>query len=289
LYHPIPIYNVDGSPNEAGSILEVVDLTLYYRDHSERATFTVTNLGKQNIILGLNWLREHNPEVDWTSGEVKMSRCPNHCRTCTNEAKADRKVHLMQATSMDSCHAGPLPDSDIDLEDVPDLAIDPDGEDNEEPPPADEDILHDNERLLFMVIPCEAEFIRAMSNISQRLAEAFHRNTVPKSFRDAVPMHQHDFKDLFTKSSFDRLPDRKIWDHTIELVLDAKVKGCKVYLITPKEQAEMDEFIHENLQTSRICPSKLPMASPIFFIKKKDGTLWLVQDYRALNTMTIKN
>ena len=31
------------------------------------------------------------------------------------------------------------------------------------------------------------------------------------------------------------------------------------------------------------------MASPVFFIKKKDGTLWLVQDYRALNSMTVKN
>jgi len=31
------------------------------------------------------------------------------------------------------------------------------------------------------------------------------------------------------------------------------------------------------------------MASPVFFIKKKDGPLWLVQDYRALNAMTVKN
>jgi len=30
------------------------------------------------------------------------------------------------------------------------------------------------------------------------------------------------------------------------------------------------------------------MASPVFFIKK-DGTLWLVQDYWALNAMTVKN
>ena len=30
------------------------------------------------------------------------------------------------------------------------------------------------------------------------------------------------------------------------------------------------------------------MASPVFFIKKKDGTLWLVQDYQALNAMTVK-
>jgi hypothetical protein len=31
------------------------------------------------------------------------------------------------------------------------------------------------------------------------------------------------------------------------------------------------------------------MAAPVFFIKKKDGSLWLVQDYRALNSKTIKN
>jgi len=31
------------------------------------------------------------------------------------------------------------------------------------------------------------------------------------------------------------------------------------------------------------------MATPVFFVKKKDGKLRLVQDYRALNTMTMKN
>ena len=31
------------------------------------------------------------------------------------------------------------------------------------------------------------------------------------------------------------------------------------------------------------------MASPVFFIKKKDGSLQLVQDYQALNTIMVKN
>ena len=54
------------------------------------------------------------------------------------------------------------------------------------------------------------------------------------------------------------------------------------------EQKELDQFLKENLETGWIRPSKSPMVSLVFFIKK-DGTLWLVQDYRALNTMTVKN
>ena len=39
LAQPIPVYNVDGTPNKAGSITEVVSLILRYKNHSERTTF----------------------------------------------------------------------------------------------------------------------------------------------------------------------------------------------------------------------------------------------------------
>jgi len=55
------------------------------------------------------------------------------------------------------------------------------------------------------------------------------------------------------------------------------------------EQKELNSFLEENLRTRRIRSSKLPMAAPVFFIKKKDGSLQFVQDYRALNSMTVKN
>jgi len=55
------------------------------------------------------------------------------------------------------------------------------------------------------------------------------------------------------------------------------------------KQKELDSFLEENLHTGRIHPSKSPMAAPVFFIKKKDGSLQLVQDYRVLNFMTVKN
>jgi len=70
---PILVYNVDGSPNEAGQISEVVDVVLRYKTHSERTLLTVSSLGKQNMILGYTWLKDHNPEVNWQTGEVQMN------------------------------------------------------------------------------------------------------------------------------------------------------------------------------------------------------------------------
>ena len=109
LQRPIPVYNVDGTPNEVESITEVVDLVLRYKDHSERAAFAVTNLGKQDMILGLTWLREHNPEVDWKTGEIHMNHCPQHCRTCFLEEKQKKKAERRKEEKLRICRSGSTP------------------------------------------------------------------------------------------------------------------------------------------------------------------------------------
>jgi hypothetical protein len=74
-----PVYNADGSPNEAGAISEVAEMIIRYGDHTERATFHVTGLGNKNIIVGFPWLSRHNPEINWVRGTVEMTRCPSDC------------------------------------------------------------------------------------------------------------------------------------------------------------------------------------------------------------------
>ena len=34
---------------------------------------------KWTVILGMPWLACHNPEIDWKTGEVKMTRCLEEC------------------------------------------------------------------------------------------------------------------------------------------------------------------------------------------------------------------
>jgi hypothetical protein len=52
---------------------------------------------------------------------------------------------------------------------------------------------------------------------------------------------------------------------------------------------ELDKFLKDNSDKGYIRPSQSPMATPFFFVKKKDGKLRPCQDYRYLNDWTIKN
>ena len=136
----------------------------------------------------------------------------------------------------------------------------------------------------------EPEYIHATASVSQQLAEAFKWNSEPQDYEKHIPPHLCDFHSVFSKVNFDDLSQSKPWDHAVELIPDADTsKSCKGYPLSVSEQKELDEFLKENLDSGCICPSKSPMASPVFFVKKKCSGLRLIQDYQALNAMTVKN
>ncbi|KIK51559.1 hypothetical protein GYMLUDRAFT_143497, partial [Collybiopsis luxurians FD-317 M1] len=72
LRQPINIFNIDGTPNQAGQITHLAHLALTVDDQERWTDFLVTNLGGEDIILGLPWLRKINPEVDWEKGRLSV-------------------------------------------------------------------------------------------------------------------------------------------------------------------------------------------------------------------------
>ena len=73
------VRNMDGSLNKEGPIEYTVEVNIYYQGHRKRTEIDVIGGKKWTVILGMPWLVRHNPEIDWRTGEVKMTRCPEEC------------------------------------------------------------------------------------------------------------------------------------------------------------------------------------------------------------------
>ena len=73
-----------------------------------------------------------------------------------------------------------------------------------------------------------------------------------------IPEKYWDFKDIFLKTKFNKLPPNSDYDHTIHLQPDFKPQRGKIYALSPCKQIKLDKFLDENLTTGRICPSKSP-------------------------------
>jgi len=97
---PILVFNVDGSPNEAGQISKVVDIVLHYKTHSKRMLLAISNLGRQSMILSYTWLKDYNPEVNWQTGEVQINWYPPQCEGCHVVRKKQASQKKMEARAI---------------------------------------------------------------------------------------------------------------------------------------------------------------------------------------------
>ena len=254
---PIIARNVDGTPNKRGTVKSYVNLQFKIGDKQFKERFYITGLGKQKMILGLPWLKKHNPSVDWKSGTLTW-------RTNEQQKLSIRRMLLgrkkWEQLEKENC----LPTS----------------------PPQEE-----KETIMVNLIETEPDdiWINAKTNLAMDLAidqNIKKENLTPEQI---VPTEYHEFLDVFDEVKADRFPQSRPWDHKIEMKPGFEPKVFKAYNLSPEEQLELDKFLKEHLDKGYIKPSQSPMASPFFFVKKKDGKLRPCQDYRYLNDWTIKN
>src|SRR5438477_2465905 len=112
-----------------------------------------------------------------------------------------------------------------------------------------------------------------------------------RTLNEQLPDWLKDFKDVFEPQSFDQLPPhRPGFDHEIKLKSDAPlISPQKVYPLSPAQRQLVREFLDENLRTGRIRPSQSPYAASFFFVPKQDGKERPTQDYRWVNSWTIRD
>jgi len=95
LERPLIVKNVDGTVNSRGAVTHQVECDVFYKGHMKRMRMDVCDLGKTEVILDMPWLVVHNPEINWETGEVKMTRCLPLCGGKSQKSKKKEKVKMM--------------------------------------------------------------------------------------------------------------------------------------------------------------------------------------------------
>ena len=133
-------------------------------------------------------------------------------------------------------------------------------------------------------------------NKSTKIAIATNQNKKDISLEELVPEYATKYSKLFEKHTAERFPLSRPWDHAIKFKKEFEQENAlkdkwwgRIYPLSFTEKEELHKFINENLAKGFIQKSDSQFTSPFFFVSKKNRSLQLVQDYHALNEVTIKN
>jgi hypothetical protein len=88
----ILVRNVDGTLNKNGTITQSMILDLKVNGRTKKTRFLVTGLGKETIILGLPWLQDINPKIDWRKGTFEFREDLRRARIRQIIAKTKEKM-----------------------------------------------------------------------------------------------------------------------------------------------------------------------------------------------------
>ncbi|SPC60939.1 uncharacterized protein UHOD_11199 [Ustilago sp. UG-2017b] len=220
-------------------------------------TFQVTDLGLCPIILGLLWLRGANPIIDWQAGDITMRSPP-----------------LTPSQMAPSQSSSTLPSASLDIDVIDAFAL-------------DKSLRSDciTPGTLYPS-PIQSQQLLATTITSSDTTTALAYDT---GLSDIIPPEYHQYLDVFSRVRADKLLPHRTYDHHIPLEEGKSPPFGPIYSLSEHELKTLRGYLEENLAKGFISPSDSPAASPILFVKKKDGSLHLCVDYRGLNQITIRN
>ena len=219
--------------------------------------FLVTDLQSEfDSILGMSFLKDTNPDIDWQNGTIRFSSSAHPISAVV--AQKPVALNFINPRGM----------SKSILKDFGNLA---------------------NSHTKYFVVS-----LRCHSNDSISLPYADSDFTIPNVVSDQDSEFDAKLQKLLSKhhkilQQLNELPpSRPGFDHTIDTFPDSDVPTGKVYRMSPLETNELKRQLTEYIEKGWIRISTSEYAAPILFAKKADGSLRLCVDYRGLNKITKK-
>lgn len=272
----------DGSTQPAGSSVPSVAISLgSYKDHVDLVALP---LDGYDVILGMTWLHQHNPSIDWRLRSIVLV-----------DSKQQRHV-----LSPSTC-ALPVESARLSPVQAPGRV------------PAPVEVPRSSTSRLNLVTSKQLALQLRRNHVEKIIVVRYDSDTVPQ-LKDTLSSHtvtvaavasssaesgtvlpsswnniRKAYADVFPEELPAGLPPAREVDHKIELVPGSIPPSRPTFRLSATELEELKKQLDELLAAGFIQHSKSPYGAPILFVKKKDGTMRMCVDYRALNNVTIKN
>jgi hypothetical protein len=194
LSNPRNIHMLNGSTPKTGKVWHKVHLEFQCQGLPTSADFLVCPISNNQVILGMPWLKNQNPSIDWREQTIAFSE-------------------TIQIASEEGADKDPL---------------------------------------------------------------------------RGLPEIYHEFAKDFGREEFKTLPPHRPYDLAIDLKEGTKLHHGPLYSMMELESQTLEKWIDEELAAGKIRRSESEAGAPVMFVKKADGSLRLVVDYRRLNAVTKK-
>lgn len=294
----------------APSKLEAAPVTI--ESYSDSMDFTVLPLCGMDAILGMTWLRKHNPVINWRDATVTFhiktskKKSTKHQWKAINHETSQSIATLTMALKQKICElewkrkATPIycntyqaqqlrrlvKKKEVEKSYLVHIYHDETRQMNQEQNATQNDIHHTQS-------DSYAESVSSSLKNNDEELKLYNTASVdklpPEPEPECIRMILKRYQDVFPEQLPSGLPPQREVDHAIELNCKDVPAGRPYTRMSYQELDELKKQLKELLEAGYIRPSKSPFGAPVLFVKKKDGTSRLCVDYRALNNITIKN
>ena len=234
------------------------DVKVVVDSFSQRQTFMVIPLANYDVILGKPWLFCNNPAINFRKNKINIGG---------NET-------LVANVGTPSLDTDPMRHSEPEVE----LNFISGRQ-------ARHAMRNGEEGFMVWVTDLQEE---AKVNFAATRSE----HSVPSPDDDRMANLQellHEYRDTIPDELPARLPPERQIDNEIDLEPESKPPSRRPYRLSQPALNELQRQLTSLLEKGFIQPSKSPFGAPVFFVKKADGSLRLVSDWRDLNRITVKN
>jgi hypothetical protein len=267
--------------------------------------FYVTNLGSDKMILGYPWLCTFNPDIDWPSCKligpgIKMemllhARNPHLREMLANKwgvlnsiIPTQEKANQIDLVVRHTEIAKTLKNRHTEIVETPNNGQ------------TEEDLIVYKaiEMVIKETLDAEANpsygktVIEAKRSFINELSPVLwlDKPEPEELLKNYVLERYHGYLDMFTEKEAIPLPLHRPWDHIVTLIPNAPPSiSYRVYPLSHGEEEFQVKYIKEQEDASLIQKSKSPYSTPVFYIKKKNGSYCPIFNYWKINAIMVKD